>query len=155
MSRRTQQKDRPFGIREWMGGGWWIALALSLIMIFALRSGTVGAPAQASVRSFDSLERASQHRGPRSIEKIELERDLRASARELAQMRGALDAERDRAALLQESYDGLDDQFTQVTELVRSAGMRKVGSPVELAPAPAEAIIVLNEAPTEGANESQ
>jgi hypothetical protein len=138
-----------------MGGGWWVALALSLIMIFALRSGTVGAPAQASVRSLDSTQRPSELFGPRSPEKLALERDLRAAARELTQTRSALDAEKARTSLLQESYDGLDHQFTHVTELVRSQGAENFTPAAVEAPLPVETIIVLQSAPSKGANESQ
>lgn len=155
MSRKPQRTERPFGIREWMGGGWWVALALSLIMIFALRSGTVGAPAQASVRSLDATQRSSELFAPRSPEKLALERDLRAAARELTQTRSALEAEKARTSLLQESYDGLDDQFTHVTELVRSQGVEEFSPEAVEAPLPVETIIVLQSAPSSGAKESQ
>jgi hypothetical protein len=48
------EEDRRFGVREWVSGRWWIALAFSLIIILAVRSGTVGAPAQASARSHEA-----------------------------------------------------------------------------------------------------
>ncbi|QDV05036.1 hypothetical protein Poly30_05310 [Planctomycetes bacterium Poly30] len=143
MSTHHPEESRRFGIREWMSGRWWLALAFSLVVIFALRSGTVGAPAQASVRPLDSLPKAAARnptthpgialRGRSSIEfENELENELRQALRELEVARTALASEKSKVELLQESHEGLEAQFREVTARVRSAaGSRAVPTPIE------------------------
>lgn len=154
MSRR-RFKERSFGALQWMGTGWWVALAMSVVMILALRNGTVGAPGQDGGASTASLTQAGEDPFADSTEKLALELNLRSASRELALTRLALQAEKERAALLQESYDGLDDQFSQVTDLVRSSAVPASFSRTETTPVPApvEAIFVREEAPK--ASESQ
>ena len=157
MSRRRRFKERTFGVREWMGNGWWAALGLSLLTIVAIRLGTVTAPGEETTPSLESQRLAADHVAPRSPRNAALERDLRATARELELTRDALAAEKERVALLQESYDGLNDQFSQVTSLVQSAAVSASYSKDEQVPVPApvEAIFVRRETPSAKASESQ
>ena len=157
MSRRRPRKNSLFGLREWMGDGWWVALALSLIMIVALRNRPVGAPNQISTHTMDSLSQAHGNPRLRPSHQVAFERDLRAAARELSWTRVALEAEKERVALLQESYEGLDDQFRQVTDLVRSSAVPASFSKTETEPIPVpiEAIFVRSEGPAANEGESQ
>ena len=154
MSTPHFDETRRFGIREWMSGGWWVALAFSLIIIFVVRSGTVGAPAQASGRSLDSLPRgrgvSSAHLDEeisRFRRQVDLEKDLRQITRELEEARTELAGERARADLLEEGYDGLDAQFHEVADLLRStvvdASMGQGSAPPASVPMPIEAIYVV------------
>lgn len=152
MSPQSDPENRRFGLREWMGDGWWAALILSLAMIFIVRSGTVGAPTQASANSMDRAVHMTERLRTNSPQKAALERELRASARELAVTRDALEAAKERVAVLQESYDGLDDQFSQMTERVRSSALflQSASAEVGATPVPMEATFTTKPAPTEG-----
>lgn len=156
MRHAHHDEPRRFGIREWMGGGWWAALAFSLVIIFVMRSGTVGAPAQASVRSLDSLPRAASPRA------VSFESEYRAATRELSRTRAALEHEKLKSSMLMKSYEGLDEQFHEVTSLVRSAALDAPADSTEAGeddlsltasiPTPIEAIYVLDMSAT-GASE--
>ncbi len=117
-----------FGVRQWMSARWWVALVLSLIIILVMRSGTVGAPAEASARSLDSLPNFHARRvqlpevaQPILRRQAELEQELRSLSSELMQTRSALAAERTKTELLKDGYDGLDARFQEVVGLVQSA----------------------------------
>lgn len=158
MSAPHPEDYRRFGIREWMSSRWWLALAFSLVIILVLRSGTVGAPAQASVRPLDSLPAPGSlisttldRELPRFRRQLDLESELRGITLELSQLRMALAAEKSKADLLRESYDGLDAQFHEVASLLRSATVAE--SPAAEAgndprpasvPTPIEAIYVID-----------
>ena len=157
MSRRRRFRERSFGALQWMGGGWWAALGLSVVMIVALRSGTVGAPSPRSLPSADARAEASERLVAQSADNAALELNLRKASRELELTRAALQAEKERVALLQENYDGLDDQFSHVTDLVRASAVPASFSraKTEVVPAPVEAIYVRSETPKAKASESQ
>lgn len=153
-----QESERPFGIRQWLGGYGWFALGLLAVMTLVLRTSTVGAPAQASARSFDSnptandwLERSSPttvaDELPRFRAQIAMEQELRLLRRELDQARTALDVERERSQVLEDSYYGLDAQFDRVADLVRTkaAAVEAPHSKAGIAPRPIEAIFVIED----------
>ena len=135
MSSKRSRSDRPFGVREWMGGGWWLALAFSLVVILTVRSGPVGAPAQASDRSLDSFSSVSKRFRPSLSQERSQERSV--------------EFELDRPAFLQEDYDDLDGPFSQVTDLVFSKPPAELPPEIELIPTPVEAIFVLPDAPNQ------
>lgn len=143
---------------EWMSGRWWIALSCSLIIIMMVRSSTVGAPFQVGMVPASSTSEgfAFAPTVPDEREQIALELKLDVMARRLVEAKAALDTERTRSELLRESYDGLDEQFEQVTRMLRAdsgtavpAAYQREGSPP---PPPAEAIYVRGDA--QGVRES-
>ncbi|MEM8712385.1 MAG: hypothetical protein AAGG01_15645 [Planctomycetota bacterium] len=153
-----QESERPFGIRQWLGGYGWFAMGLLAVMTLVLRTSTVGAPAQASAPTLDDrpvandwLERARSTSVPEELPRfrtqIAMEEELRLLRQELDQAKSALDVERERSQVLEASYYGLDAQFERVADLVREKAIdpdaQRAGS--RFAPRPVEAIFVIEE----------
>ena len=141
---------QAFRIRDWMSGRWWLALALAVFLIALGRMGTVGAPAQASMRkgAYPDEQAATtiEQQLPRFRAQIELEERLQTLGIELQSARAALDVERERSSLLEDSYATLDQQFEEMSELVRAAGV--LPGPDQMAPStpmPVEAIYLVDE----------
>lgn len=140
--------------KRWVHEHWWGILAILAAFVVVARTNTVGAPAEAGANSIDSMDRAFMptrsavaNLSRESIAGREVDLELRA---EIDDLRTALRMERGRSILLEQQYEDLADQFSEVTSLARQlmdedvigesrGGRAEQG---QLAPIPIEAIYV-------------
>lgn len=124
----------------------WVLVPFVLALVLLFRTGIVGAPAdtgaaakqEATTEAWMAHVRSESERMAKRLEQTrgsgvpaEMERRVRDLESELTRLRSALGVERERAAILEESYVALDSKFDHVATAARDL-LESVAAPAAL-----------------------